>query len=84
MMLRQKPESASATADSRAGFGMGRHIAVGEVAHPRFPGDGRQALHQAAVVVFAAAQFLFQGDAAGFPSSAAVDAITTASTDQQQ
>ncbi|MCY1421315.1 hypothetical protein D9M71_369660 [compost metagenome] len=56
-------------------FGVGRHIAVGEVAHARFPGDGRQAPHQSAVVVFAAAQFLLQVDPAGnFRAQAAVDA----------
>ncbi|MNO67569.1 hypothetical protein D3C76_583760 [compost metagenome] len=56
-------------------FGVGRHIAVGEVAHPRFPGDGRQALDQATIVVFAAAQFLFEVDTSGdFRTQAAVDA----------
>ncbi|MNP85339.1 hypothetical protein D3C76_1850390 [compost metagenome] len=26
-------------------FGVGGHVAVGEIVHPRFPRDGRQALH---------------------------------------
>ncbi|MND91685.1 hypothetical protein D3C80_838200 [compost metagenome] len=56
-------------------FGVGRYIAVGEVRDFCFPGDCRQALHQAAVVVFAAAQFLFKVDPAGdFRAQAAVDA----------
>ncbi|MOA52790.1 hypothetical protein D3C78_1761440 [compost metagenome] len=55
-------------------FGVGRHVAVGEIADPCFPGDGRQALHQPAIMVFAAAQFLLQIDPAGdFRTQAAVD-----------
>ncbi|MCY1180248.1 hypothetical protein D9M73_206790 [compost metagenome] len=66
-------------------FGVGRHIAVGEVAHPRFPGDGRQALDQAAVVVFAAAQFLLQIDPAGdFRTQATVDADHSSQHEDQQ
>src|SRR5450830_165745 len=56
------------------GFSVGRDIGVGEV-HARFPGDGRQTLHQAAVMVFAAAQFLLEGHALGyFRTQPAVDA----------
>ncbi|MNS41981.1 hypothetical protein D3C72_743490 [compost metagenome] len=55
-------------------FGVGRHIAVSEVAHSRFPGDGRQALYQSAVVILAAAQFLLEIDATGnFRTQATVD-----------
>ena len=66
-------------------FGMGRHVAVGEIADPRFPGDGRKALHQPAVMVFAAAQFLFQIDPAGdFRTQAAVDPDHHRQHDDQQ
>ena len=55
-------------------FGMGRHIAVGEVADACFPGDGGQALHQAAIVVLAASQFLLKGDPTGnFRAEPAID-----------
>ncbi|MCY1307788.1 hypothetical protein D9M70_577440 [compost metagenome] len=55
-------------------FGVGRHVAVGEIGDPRLPGNGRKTLHQPAVMVFAAAQLLFQVDAAGdFRTEAAVD-----------
>ncbi|MNT59141.1 hypothetical protein D3C72_1966240 [compost metagenome] len=55
-------------------FGMGGHVAVGEIVHLRFPRDSRQALHQAAVMVFANAQFLLQIDPAGnFRTQATVD-----------
>ncbi|MNP01192.1 hypothetical protein D3C76_929970 [compost metagenome] len=46
-------------------LGVGRDIAVGKVVGVRLPGDCRQAFDQAAVVILAAAQFLFQGDATG-------------------
>ena len=53
---------------------MGRHIAVGEVADACFPGDGGQALHQAAIVVLAASQFLLKGDPTGnFRAEPAID-----------
>jgi len=50
-------------------FGMRRHVTVGEIANAGFPGDGGQALHQAAIVIFAAAQFLLGGRRGGkFPN----------------
>ncbi|MCY1406596.1 hypothetical protein D9M71_218670 [compost metagenome] len=47
-------------------FGVGRDIAVGEIVGIGLPGDGRKALDQAAIMVFAAAQFLLKGNAPGY------------------
>ncbi|MNG93823.1 hypothetical protein D3C79_528050 [compost metagenome] len=44
-------------------FGVGRDIGIGEVIGISLPGDRRQALDQAAVVIFTAAQLLLQSDA---------------------
>ena len=46
-------------------FGMRRHVAVGEIADPCFPGNCGKALHQPAVMVFTAAQLLFEVDPPG-------------------
>ncbi|MND89036.1 hypothetical protein D3C80_810780 [compost metagenome] len=66
-------------------FGVRRDIAVGEVLGIGFPGNGRKALDQAAVMVFATAQFLLEGDAPGdFRAEPAVDAHDHRQDDAQQ
>eukprot|EP00659_Diplonema_papillatum_P013428 gene13428-biopygen13468 len=66
-------------------LGVGRHVAVGEIADAGFPGDRGKALHQAAIVVFAAAQFLFEGDPAGnFRAEPTIDPNNHGQHDAQQ
>jgi len=55
-------------------LGVGRHVTVGEIGDAGFPGNSGQAFYQAAIVVLAAAQFLFKRDAAGnFRTQPAID-----------